>query len=268
MFGMFLFLTYYLQGTLGYSALKSGFAFLPFSAGIIVGATRGLQPPSSFGPRASWSSASLMGAPGGLAHPDRRRHRLPWAVSCPAEVLMSLGPGLRLRPDELGRRSSGWATTTPGWPAPLINANQQIGGSLGHRPAQHHRRPQPPTAYWSAGSPSTKATVAAAQVHGYTARGSWGGARASSFAAALSAIFLVKATRPTCWPLRRRELRPHPAHGLIRPRPGQAGGRGRPGGRDRGRRQMALAGPVPTYPAWKSSKAWAISSLVFITNGP
>ncbi len=36
--GMFLFLTYYFQGNLGYSALKSGFAFLPFSAGIIVAA--------------------------------------------------------------------------------------------------------------------------------------------------------------------------------------------------------------------------------------
>ncbi|HEX3567499.1 MAG TPA: MFS transporter, partial [Acidimicrobiales bacterium] len=36
--GMFLFLTYYFQGSLHYSALKSGFAFLPFSAGIIVAA--------------------------------------------------------------------------------------------------------------------------------------------------------------------------------------------------------------------------------------
>jgi hypothetical protein len=35
---MFLFLTYYLQGTLRYSPLKSGFAFLPFSVGIVIGA--------------------------------------------------------------------------------------------------------------------------------------------------------------------------------------------------------------------------------------
>ena len=39
LFGTFLFLTYYLQGTLHYSALKSGFAFLPFSGGIIFSAT-------------------------------------------------------------------------------------------------------------------------------------------------------------------------------------------------------------------------------------
>ena len=37
---MFLFLTYYFQINLGYSPLKSGFAFLPFSGGIIVAAGR------------------------------------------------------------------------------------------------------------------------------------------------------------------------------------------------------------------------------------
>ena len=36
LFAMFLFLTYYFQINLGYSPLKSGFAFLPFSGGIIV----------------------------------------------------------------------------------------------------------------------------------------------------------------------------------------------------------------------------------------
>ena len=39
LFGTFLFLTYYMQAVLGYSALKTGFAFLPFSAGIIFSAT-------------------------------------------------------------------------------------------------------------------------------------------------------------------------------------------------------------------------------------
>ncbi|MGZ4596958.1 MAG: MFS transporter, partial [Actinomycetes bacterium] len=38
LFAMFLFLTYYFQINLGYSPLKSGFAFLPFSGGIIFAA--------------------------------------------------------------------------------------------------------------------------------------------------------------------------------------------------------------------------------------
>ena len=38
LFAMFLFLTYYFQSNLGYSPLRSGFAFLPFGIGIIVSA--------------------------------------------------------------------------------------------------------------------------------------------------------------------------------------------------------------------------------------
>src|SRR6266851_4401377 len=38
LFGIFLFLTYYLQQTLGYSPLVTGFAFLPMSVGLIVAA--------------------------------------------------------------------------------------------------------------------------------------------------------------------------------------------------------------------------------------
>ena len=51
LFGMFLFLVYYLQGTLHYSALKSGLAFLPFSAGIVVAAGLASTLLPRFGPR-------------------------------------------------------------------------------------------------------------------------------------------------------------------------------------------------------------------------
>src|SRR6202034_3457793 len=36
--GMFLLITYYLQGVLGFSPLRAGLAFLPFVAGIVVAA--------------------------------------------------------------------------------------------------------------------------------------------------------------------------------------------------------------------------------------
>ena len=38
LFAMFFFNTLYLQRVLGYSALQAGLAFLPFTAGIIIGA--------------------------------------------------------------------------------------------------------------------------------------------------------------------------------------------------------------------------------------
>ena len=40
MFGLFLFLTYYLQVVKGYSPVKTGFAFLPMIAGMIIGSTQ------------------------------------------------------------------------------------------------------------------------------------------------------------------------------------------------------------------------------------
>ena len=40
MFGLFLFLTYYLQIVKGYSPVKTGFAFLPMIAGMITGSTQ------------------------------------------------------------------------------------------------------------------------------------------------------------------------------------------------------------------------------------
>ena len=39
MFAMFYFLSLFVQNVMGFSPLKTGFAFLPFSAGIIVAAT-------------------------------------------------------------------------------------------------------------------------------------------------------------------------------------------------------------------------------------
>ena len=39
MFSMFFFLSLFIQNVMGYSPLKAGFAFLPFSIGIIISAT-------------------------------------------------------------------------------------------------------------------------------------------------------------------------------------------------------------------------------------
>ena len=39
MFAMFFFLSLFVQNVMGYSPLRTGFAFLPFSVGIVVAAT-------------------------------------------------------------------------------------------------------------------------------------------------------------------------------------------------------------------------------------
>ena len=64
MLGTFLSLTYYFQGTLHYSAMKSGLAFVPFSIGVILGATAasGLMP--RLGPRFVILLGLILGAIG------------------------------------------------------------------------------------------------------------------------------------------------------------------------------------------------------------
>ena len=77
MFGTFLFLTYYMQAVLGYSALKTGFAFLPFSAGIIFSATWLARCSPGLGPRALMCFGLPAGCDRlGVVHPDRRAHEL------------------------------------------------------------------------------------------------------------------------------------------------------------------------------------------------
>jgi EmrB/QacA subfamily drug resistance transporter len=94
LFGMFLFLTYYLQGTLHYSALKSGFAFLPFSAGIVIGAGLTSQLLPRFGPRNLLAPGLLLAA-GGLLWFTRIGVSASYALHVlPAEIVVSIGMGL------------------------------------------------------------------------------------------------------------------------------------------------------------------------------
>jgi predicted MFS family arabinose efflux permease len=64
LFAMFLFLTYYFQINLGYSPLKSGFAFLPFSAGIIVAAGLASSLLPRTGPKPLMIVGMVLGAAG------------------------------------------------------------------------------------------------------------------------------------------------------------------------------------------------------------
>ena len=81
--GTFLSLTYYFQGTLHYSALKSGFAFVPFSVGIITGATLASRLLPRFGPRLVMTGGLLLGMAGLVLFSTPRRalcvrdHRAP-----------------------------------------------------------------------------------------------------------------------------------------------------------------------------------------------
>jgi EmrB/QacA subfamily drug resistance transporter len=130
LFAMFVFLSYYLQQVLGYSALKAGLAFLPFAAGIILaaGASTALVP--RLGPRLPMSVGILIGALGLAWLTQIGVHTSYWTHVLPPEILMSVGLGLAfpaLSSTALIRvkeQDSGVASA-------LVNTAQQVGGSLG-----------------------------------------------------------------------------------------------------------------------------------------
>jgi EmrB/QacA subfamily drug resistance transporter len=130
LFAMFLFLTYYFQLNLGYSALKSGFAFLPFSAGIIVSAGVVSQLLPKVGPKPLMVGGLVMAVAGMLwltqigAESSFVTHVLP------SELLLSVGlagvfiPASSTALYGVGSHDAGVASA-------LLNTTQQIGGSLG-----------------------------------------------------------------------------------------------------------------------------------------
>jgi EmrB/QacA subfamily drug resistance transporter len=130
LFAMFLFLAYYMQVNLGYSALKSGFAFLPFSVGIIIaaGVTSNLLP--RIGPKPLLIVGGVM-ATVGLLYLVTITETTSWTAHVlPAEILISLGIGAffvttaSLALTRIGEHDAGVASA-------MLNTTQQIGGALG-----------------------------------------------------------------------------------------------------------------------------------------
>ena len=130
LFGMFLFLSLYLQVILGFSPVKAGFAFLPFSVGIILTAGLAANLLPRLGPRALMVPGLLLAAMG-LLLLSRLTPTSSYATHVlPSMIMMSVGLALVFIPvastalHAVGRHDAGVASA-------LINTSQQVGGSLG-----------------------------------------------------------------------------------------------------------------------------------------
>lgn len=162
MFSVFLFLTYYLQGVLGYSPLKSGFAFLPFPTGIILSATVASRTLPRFGPRVlaiggfSLASLGMLWLTQLPAEPAYLTHVVP------ALLLISLGMGHVFVPLS-STALLGVPNHDAGAASALVNTMQQVGGSLGIA-LLNTIATSATTSYAMAHAGAS----VAAQVHGYT----------------------------------------------------------------------------------------------------
>ncbi|WP_375502546.1 MFS transporter [uncultured Jatrophihabitans sp.] len=193
LFGMFLFLVYYLQGTLHYSAVKSGLAFLPFSAGIIVaaGLASGLLP--RVGPRPLMVGGTLLAAVG-MAWFTQLRVDSGYVLHIlPAEIVMSLGMGFAF----VALSSTaliGVADRDAGVASALVNTTQQVGGSLGT--ALLNTIAATATVHYV--RDHGRSSDAAGAVHGYTVAFTWG--LGALIIATVLAFVLIAKQRTTASP--------------------------------------------------------------------
>ncbi|GFJ94991.1 MFS transporter [Phytohabitans rumicis] len=130
MMGMFLFMTYYFQGTLQYSPIKSGIAYLPFSFALIITAivASGLLP--KVGPRGMMTVGGLLATAGMIWLTQLRIDSSYLTLILPALVIMAVGMALVFVP--LGNTSlTGVDEHDAGVASAMVNTTQQVGGSLG-----------------------------------------------------------------------------------------------------------------------------------------
>jgi EmrB/QacA subfamily drug resistance transporter len=130
LFAMFVFLSYYMQTVLHYSALKAGIAFLPFAVGIIVAATASSGIVPRIGPRIPMTAGLLMGA-GGLAWLTQIGVNSSfWVYVLGPQILMSVGLGFAF-PALSSTALTNVRPSDSGVASAMVNTTQQIGGSLG-----------------------------------------------------------------------------------------------------------------------------------------
>jgi EmrB/QacA subfamily drug resistance transporter len=172
LFAMFLFLTYYFQNSLGYSALRTGFAFLPFSAGIIVSAGLASQFLPRLGPKPLMMFGTALSASGLFVLTLAGLHTAYVSHVLPPELMISFGMGFAFVP--LASASLfGVEEHDAGVASALVNTTQQVGGSLGTA-LLNTVFATAVTNYATshAGAPDT---IARAQLHGFQTAYVWSG---------------------------------------------------------------------------------------------
>ncbi len=149
MFAMFFFLSLLVQNVLGYSPLHTGFAFLPFTVGMIAGATTSSKLIATVAPRYlagtgtalaglalfMFSRISVDDSPANLLRLATEGGRLGdsvnyWTEIAPWIVLMSLGMGLTFVTMTLVALH-GIPHEDSGIGSGVLNTMQQVGGAIG-----------------------------------------------------------------------------------------------------------------------------------------
>jgi len=198
MFGLFLFLTYYLQVVKGYSPIRTGFAFLPMVAGMITGSTQiGARLMTRVPARALMGPGFLTAATGMLLLTRLEIGSSYVGLILPAQLLLGLGMGTAFMP-AMSLATHGVAPRDSGVASAMVNTSQQVGGAIGTA-LLNTVAASAATAYAGShaalGAADPDLLKLQSMVHGFTSAIWW--AVGALLAAFVIAMALVNAGRPT-----------------------------------------------------------------------
>jgi EmrB/QacA subfamily drug resistance transporter len=185
-FGVFLFLTYYMQQNLGFSPLKTGVAFLPMTAVIVVTSTT-VQTKLLYklGTRPLICAGMALGIVAMLIF-TRLKPGGEYAVHVlPGLIVIGLGMGCIFAP-AFGTATLGVQRNEAGVASAMVNTSQQVGGSVGT--ALLSTLFASAAASYASSHVGIHGLATAAAVHGYTTAFWWA---AGIFAVGLAIALLV-----------------------------------------------------------------------------
>jgi EmrB/QacA subfamily drug resistance transporter len=185
-FAVFLFLTYYLQQSLGYSPLKTGLAFLPMTVMIVLTATT-VQ--TRILPRTGAKPLVVTGMTLGIVAMILFTQLTPHGAYAthvlPALVLTGVGMGCIFAP-AFSTATLGVESHDAGIASAMVNTSQQVGGSVGT--ALLSTIFASAAASFVSAHAKTAGLASAASIHGYTTAFAWA---AGLFGAGLLVALLI-----------------------------------------------------------------------------
>ncbi|HWT23000.1 MAG TPA: MFS transporter, partial [Solirubrobacteraceae bacterium] len=166
MFAVFLFLTYYLQQTKGFSPIETGLAFLPMTAAIMVTATSvNIRFLARIGPRPLLILGMVLGSAAMVWLAQLEPGSSYAGHVLPALLVMGVGMGNIFAP-AFATATHGVDARDTGVASAMVNTMQQVGGSIGT--ALLSSIFASAVSSYAEGRQPTPQVLAEAAVHGYT----------------------------------------------------------------------------------------------------
>ncbi|MTD44626.1 DHA2 family efflux MFS transporter permease subunit [Conexibacter sp. W3-3-2] len=171
MFGVFLFLTYFLQQSLGFSPVETGLAFLAMTVSIMVSSTAAtMRLVPRFGMRPLVVGGMLLGGAAMVFFTGVSADSTYLRDVLPGLVVIGLGVGFIIAPAMSGA-TLGVRASDAGVASAMVNTGQQIGGSIGT--ALLSTLAASATSSRLEGVRPTPELVGQAAIHGYTTAFWW-----------------------------------------------------------------------------------------------